>query len=569
MRILRNSPSPSPANYIVAIILVWLVALMVIGVLQMVGAQFGFKVWALGEDRVWLRFIQNSPEQSLVHAWWATNDRNPLSAWWWLAISPLVHYSEWFLYIVRRCFDPILAICTFLLLDQLGRKQSRAFAFSVALVVVLWNFSSYYESVLWDMLGALALTLLTLLFYCRYVDSNRANGNYLALAMVCYFIAISTYTIQSGAVIGVAALAFFRKPFDGHYCLSERIKNTLKDSSYFFAIFILYNCIWYTVNRNSDVYYIFNLPLFLTQFQNSLHQFWFHPSFSMFFGKIIKDWSTTSTLTILASVFLICSFIMSKWNFRQMAKVEGKATAMPIGWVIAILLSIAVPTVLLESTSNIWAPGTRSLMVQQVWQPLLYVSCIFVIANFFFKSLRNTIAIVGVSMLCAIIFLIGLDYNYRLVIRTAYQRNLVAEINKLNIPYAPSTPFAFLVKMSDTSNEDLNSIYLPITMFSQTVFRNIDKTVRPIVADYQEAFAKYWKVNLGKDEEGVFNGRTLGDERVTPYKNLLIVFFDGKKLTVPEKIEKNDLEGLQMIWNRNEPINQRENHPGLEFSVKG
>lgn len=559
-----RKPFTSSNYYIITISILWLITLATIGILQKVGAHFGFKVWALGEDRVWLSLIQGMPEKSLAHGWWATNDRNPLSAWWWLAISPFVRYSNWALYFIRKCFDPILAVCIFLLLDQLGRKKYQTFAFSVSVIVLLWNFSQYHESVLWDMLGALALTLLTLLFYCRYVDSNRSNGSDLALAMLCYLIAISTYTIQSGAVIGIAVLAFYRKPSQVPFLISDRIKKTINDTAYFLTIFIVYNCIWYTVNRNSGVYYKFNLSLFLTQISDSLRQFLFHPSYSIFINKIWKSWSMSAIVATWLSTFLILCFILFKCNSRMLSNTDDDdATRIPLGWVVMILLSISLPTILLESTSNIWVPGTRSLMIQQIWQPLLYVSFIFILAHFlsyFFRKSKKIITLTGVAFLGATTFLVGLDYNHRLVLRTAYQRNLVAEIKKLGLPHSPSNQPAFLVKFTDPSNDDLNSISVPITMFSATVFRNSDVTLRPLVSFDWAGFFPYWKVSLGNDQEGATNVRTLGDTRITPYKNLWIVFFDGKKITIPEKIEQMDLKGLQVIWNRNEPINQCLNH---------
>lgn len=563
MGILKNIYSRNPC--VAILITVWIFTLIILGTLQLIGASFGFKVWALGEDRVWLNLIQSFPNKTMAQGWWAHNDRNPLSAWWWLAISPLVRHSDWALYIVRKCLDPILAICTFLLLDQLGRKNCRAFAFSVALIVLLWNFSTYHESVLWDMLGALSLTLLTLFFYCRYIDSARHNANDLALALLCYLIAISTYTIQSGAIIGVAALAFFRNAQAPPLSISTRVKNTIRDTMYFIAIFIVYNCIWYTVNRNNNVYFMFQFSLFLKQISQSIHQLLFHTYYLTFLNRTWKDWSMFAILITWLCAFSAMCLILFRWFPKKLGSAFFSSN-IPIGWVIVVLLSIATPTLILESTSNIWTPGTRSLMVQQVWQPLLYVSSIFILSNILFPKFRNIIAFIGVAFLGATVYLVGLDYNYRLVLRTAYQRNLVDEIKKLNI--ATSTKPAFLVKFTNPTDVDLNALSPLIRTFSQTVFRKAGPTIRTLVSFDPGIYPKDWKPILGVNKDGATNVRILCDETITPYSNLWIIFFDGKKISIPEKIDKNDFEGLQLVWNRKEPLDQRKNHPEFFISNK-
>lgn len=544
------------SNYIAILGLIWLTLLAIIGLLQLVGAPFGYKVWALGEDRVWLSLIQNHLDASLVQGWWAINDRNPLSAWWWLAVSSFIRSSDWALHVVRRCCDPVLAICTFLLLDRLGKYKSTAFAFSVAAIVLLWNFSSYYESVLWDMLGALTLTLLTLLFYCRYIDSNRTNANDLVISLLCYLFALGTYTIQSGAIIGIAFLAFFRNANTTSFPI--RLKNTLKETSYFFALFFFYNAIWFTVNRNSNLYYFFQLPLFLKQFFHSIELFIYPAAYPDFFSKIWHDWSILAILFAWFSAFFAFSYLLMTWLPK---KINHLNSTVPIGWVCVILLSIALPTMLLEATSNIWLPGTRSLMVQQVWLPLFYVSIIFTFVNFLPLSSKYKIAFIITAALGATGFLLSLDHNHRLVLRTAYQRNLVRGINKLHIP-TESAP-VFIVKTSRPSDHDLNAIGPQITMFSQTVFHNPITVVRPLVNYTMGGFDKYWRVNIQK--EYATNARTLGDERTTPYSNLWIVFFDGKKVTVPSIVDKKDFETVNLDWNHDGPLDQRLNHPDFKF----
>src|SRR5262249_9069508 len=53
-----------------------------------------------------------------------------------------------------------------------------------------------------------------------------------------------------------------------------------------------------------------------------------------------------------------------------------------IGQTIAVALALALGTILVESlASEIWPPGQRSRMIQQVVQPLLYGSGVFAVAT--------------------------------------------------------------------------------------------------------------------------------------------------------------------------------------------
>src|SRR4030095_5366651 len=80
-------------------------------------------------------------------------------------------------------------------------------------------------------------------------------------------------------------------------------------------------------------------------------------------------------------------------SFRN--KVIDTKIRLPLGWVIVLLIAISLPTILVESTSQIWFPGSRSLMIQQVWQPLLYLSILFFVMNLFFKQNNNRLVQVG------------------------------------------------------------------------------------------------------------------------------------------------------------------------------
>ncbi len=534
---------------ILTLLSVWAVYLLILGLLQISGLSFGFLVWPMGEDRNWVGYIHDAHGISMTHLFWQQNDRNPLSAWWWFLISPLIKHTDWGIYAVRKCVDPFLAVSTFLLLNRLGKGKSTTFAFATALIVLMWNFNAYYEQILWDFLVALGFTLLSIFFYCRYVDEDRKAGSDLALSLLCYFVAFTTYTLQSGAILAIALLAFFRSTQGKN--LSIRFKQTVLDAGFFGILFLLYDCIWYTVNRNGHLYYRLSASSFFSRFGASVKQFIYHNSFRDFIHSTLSDWSKWSVAGILLLAFLSIYFLFSRLISKQLLDSKNK---IPVGWILAVLLAVAFPTMIIESTSSEWLPSMRSVMVQQVWQPILYVSLIFLVIGFLpFKALQKT-TLTLVALLGAIVVTVGFNYNHHLVLRTYYQMTLTKGLNALHIP--PSISPYFLLKTTNP-NPDMNTISVYIPNYGSTMMHRDNVFLRAFATT--PGPAPYWVIQFGPDKKGVINAAMISDTHPVPYKNIWIVFFDGEKVWIPDVINKKDLEGLQIDWQRHAPINQKIN----------
>ncbi|MEO8400902.1 MAG: hypothetical protein ABI597_03760 [Gammaproteobacteria bacterium] len=553
---INSNPRLSTSQIAWVIFAIWLVSLFILGGLQLLNLPFGFAVWPMGEDRNWLGFMHDGKGLEMMHEFWKMNDRNPLSPWWWFIGSPLIYQTDWGLYLIRKCVDPFLAIITFFLLDRLGHKQCRTFAFCVAIVVLVWNFSgsfrdiNYFNQIFWDFLVALGFSLLTIFFYCRYIDNQRTMGSDLGLAMICYFISIASYTLQSGAIIAVAFLGLFRLSKSQNWI--TRLKHALVDTGFFAAIFLIFNCIWYTVNRNGHAFYQLNWHTFSDQFLTSMRQFFFHTLYLNATQLTQADWSLWVISVIFIVVFLLFCFILFKFPAN---KVLDSQVKIPIAWTCMVLLAIALPTMIVESTSNIWYPGSRSLMVQQVWQPMLYIGIIFFIANLFpaknSQRLRRGV-LIAVALIGALASVLNLNYNYRLVVRTQYQATLAKGLKQLNIPQGVA-PF-FLVKITGLHNQDIDTIPILIGNYGQSLLHQDNATLRTFASQPDPLREHYWRIKFGPT--GVVNAGPIGDDHSIPYNNVWIVFFDGKKVWVPERVDKNDFLGLQVDWLRNTPINQ-------------
>lgn len=541
-------------NFLCILLLIWVAYLLLLFFLQLLGLSFGYKVWPLGEDRNWMNFIIRSPGPKMTQAFWQIDGRNPLSAWWWLAISKLVINTDYGLYAVRKLVDPFLAVSTYLLLNQLARGKNQIFCFSVALTVLLWNFNAYHEQIIWEFLITIGLNLLCIYFYCRYVDSNRLNGSLLAASLILYLIAISTYTLQSGAPFAIASIAYFRQPA-GH--LRDRFKTTIVDTSFYLALFITYTCIWYTVSQNKEIYYAFDWNLFAKQFIHSIREFIFHDNFYYFWQTCMNDWSIKIIVGILVSGFSTALLLLNVL-FKNKNDQVSKALFL---WVSVILIAIAFPTIILESTSIIWVPGTRSPMTQQVWQPLLYIAFVYLFICLvpFSHRAKNLIARLLVSALLAFVLLLNLNYNYHLVLRTYYQKNLKKGIKSINVG-SIEKPY-FLLKFTRPYDADLNTIPITITNYVNSMLPHKSFFLR-VIPNYHLPGFTDWRVQIGEDSEGAKNAAPLGDSSLVPYKNLWIIYFDGEKVWVPKVLYKDDFAGLEVDWNRKSPLHQAKLHVG-------
>jgi hypothetical protein len=194
------------------IILVWAAGNLLLLALQALRLGVGFHIHPLGEDRTWIRLMANHPGFEMDRQFWATlESRNPLCPWWYQAFSPLIFLLPEGLYLVRKLVDLFLAASVYLLVDQISRARLPKFAFACGVLVLFWNFSGYVEQIMWITLVSFGLSILSVYFYCRYLDSGRATAVYFVISLLLFFVALATYSIQCGVPIAVFLLGLFRR----------------------------------------------------------------------------------------------------------------------------------------------------------------------------------------------------------------------------------------------------------------------------------------------------------------------------------------------------------------------
>jgi hypothetical protein len=509
---------------------------------------YGFKIGPQREDLNWMDFFLDSTGAGVAQLFWKLDGRNPLSPWWYILAEPLIRRSPYGLNAASILINPFLACCTYLLLDQLGRGRAKVFAFSVALSVILWTFTSSYSHIQWNFYGAAGFTLLSIYFYCRYLDGARTRAGNLVLALMCYLVAIGTYTLQTGAVIGVFFLALLRTEDPW----LEKVKSGLFDCGAFVALFVLFSLIWSaTTPLPQSVFFRPDLPLFLGQVTQSIWMFITSPVIGQHWQDAIVQWTAIGLLTVFLSAFAVIAAILV--GAAKLFNTEVHAA--PIGWVLVVLAALSVPTIMLEATSTIWVPGKRSPMVQPVFQPMLWIGGVFAVTAMLrcFKA-PSWIPLIASAGIGALVVILALPYNQRLVQTTHHQLNIASQIKALSANVPEGTNRYYVVRVTS---------------------RGRFQGVSPLLAERN--LGVYGRTMLGKrglrlyilEDEGTSceprieyadNTVTIGPAQVRS-DEVVTMLYDGKLLVVPKAIREADLSGTCMTWKRSRPIE----HPVTEL----
>ena len=111
--------------------------------------------------------------------------RNALSPWWYIAARPLIDSVPAAPLILHLLVGLFVGVAAYLLLVELTR--SRSFALSVGILSALFLPNVYRDEVIWNFVGALGCTLLSIWLFALFCKDRRKNG-YLAASyhrLVC------------------------------------------------------------------------------------------------------------------------------------------------------------------------------------------------------------------------------------------------------------------------------------------------------------------------------------------------------------------------------------------------
>jgi hypothetical protein len=538
------------------IFFVWAAGNLLLLVLQALGFGVGFNIHPLGEDREFTRLMTNHPGRELYHQFWTTLEtRNPLAPWWYQAFSPLIFLAPEGLYIVRKLVDLFLASSVYLLVDRLMRRRLAKFAIACGVLVLFWNFSSYKEQIPWIPLTALGFSVLSVYFYCRYLDSGRSTADNFVISVLLFLVALGTYTIQCGVPVAVLLLGLFRRQETregGRF--SSAVYTAVKDTFFYGVLFVLFIQIWITASAPMDDF--FHPHSVLKHFLKSIANLFWHPDTSVVIHSLNEHWPLW---LVVASVTV--SGILFYSLFAAIAKNEAptagsSAPYQDLMLVLGVIFALAAPTVLLEATTAVWYPGTRSRMFQQGFEPVLYLSIFYLFTEFLFRrtgrgvdSIRNG----GISLLCAFALVFGLEYNRAVSEQAMFERRFETGLKRI-LP-SVDKPTHFVVKMKGINFGAWYSgtaLTMP-SLFVQTAYNSNAVSLDPVYKGEPKAKKP---LTFGSDQQGIYSPESGG---WIPYQDVILVEFDGQNVTRLTSIDRETFSGYGALYAREKPL-----APGFE-----
>jgi hypothetical protein len=538
------------------IVIVWAASNLLLFALQGLGLGVGFHVHPLCEDREMTHLMTNYQGLEMCgQFWWTLESRNPLAPWLYQAFSPLIFLLPEGLYLLRKLVDLFLATSVYLLVDKISHARLPKFAFACGVLVLFWNFSGYFEQIMWIPLIAFGLSMLSVYFYCHHLDSGRATADYLVISLLLFFVALATYSIQCGVPIAVFLLGLFRRQeTTGGWRLSSVVWGAIKDTLFFSVLFVLFIQIWITTSGEIKIFSSHLEPgLFLNRFLRSISNLVWHRDTSDLIAFLNRHWPSGLVLASVGVYVILfyCAFVAVARKVATQPTGGSSAPYLDLVLVLAVFCALVTPTVLLETTTAGWVPGSRARMVQQGFQPVFYLSILFLLTEFLFRRTRRGVEYVrnaGVALLCAFAAVIGLEYNRQLSEQTMFERTLEAGLKEI-LP-ALGKPTHFVVKMKGMKsgvwysgvNVEMQNLFVETAYNSNAawldpVYEGEPKTLKP--------------VTFGSDQQGIYSPASNG---WIPYQDVVLLEFDGQRVTRLTSIDRETFSGYGALYAREKPF---------------
>lgn len=401
------------------ILAVWLTLPATMFVLEVLGFDFGFNIWPMREFRNWLAFLQNdvfdAPKQ-----FWAIENRNALSPWWYNAVRPLISATPAAPLILHLSAGAFVGLSAYLLLAEL--TGSRSFGLSVGVLSALFIPNVYIDGVIWNFLAALGCSLLSLWLFAVFCNDRRKSG-YLAASYLAWFVAFTTYTLQVGTM-GAVFFVSLRARLASTWW-PRAISGALTDLVPYASLLALYVMVWLTAS-SAGIPSAINLRFDFDAFVHSIafgvwneHYEWFWIWLSKS-GPLLMSF----VFTLLAVVFL---------GLLQAAKIDlsTRPTIRSLGFSLLIGVCIAAPTVALEASSDVWTAGTRWPMLYQFWSPLFFSVLAFGAISALPDRSWRLCWLVITSCTAAFFILLTLGFNRLQVVNTRDERAFFGQLETI------------------------------------------------------------------------------------------------------------------------------------------
>jgi len=540
-----------------AVALIWCFALAILRALQAMGYPVGINVGPIGEDWVWRAHLLQENGSAVARGYWQIDGRNPLIAWWYVAVRPvLVNWENGFL-VLKHVSRLSLAIASYLAITAVVGRHGRASALALAFLISTFSASGYVDNLLWAVIGVSAAALTCVWCFAKYKQNGRAAAHWLAASLVLWLVVLGSYTLQSGALIllGLTSLWHASRERDG---VGRALLRGVGDIAPYVAILALFVLIW----RSTAIGFMANMidgaGVSLDALARSVSAGVWHPDYETFltwYGKPLRGYTRLVVLlTFTAGIAAVLT-----WRLRGDLAVPSLSIS---GVILVGAIGIAAPTIFVETvSSDVWFPGSRWRMLHPYWVPSITVVAVGLFAaSLPIRGMLRAYAWIGViSLSASVLFLVSLGHNHAQVRHSEAERALAVGLKALSREELSKglSSLTFIVK-----NESTLSIGLAIMRDQAKVwFDGEDVMFRPILA---AAYPAPWsQVVFEADEQGVSNARVvIVDGAVQgltiPYSAVQVVAFDGRRVRRLGAAVREDFLGLQVEWKRSGPLPVRQ-----------
>ena len=519
----------------------WLLLIAILLVLQKLGYDFGFHVWPIGEVRNWLMFLHDQAGVGAAKLFWSVDNRNALAPWWYLAARPLIAHQHAAFLILHLAMGLIAGLSSYLLVQEALSARGRLFAVSLGILVSLFIVNVYRDDIVWTQVGALSCTLLSVWTFLRSQTVERNATTWRGLSLVLWLVALSTYTIQCGAVVAIFVLSLRRNIDTGELRPQKCFRAAsmaIVDVMPYVAILLIYYMIWITSSA-PQFSSVMTLQFSFSQMISSLISGIWHSDYLAFWV-----WARDSGPAINAGVFMLTVLAVA-WILQFVREPRQ----LMLQWrdfflLTAIGLSVVGPTVILESSSNIFVPGTRWRMVMQFWVPLAF--CLVLLCTLKVLKLaepwRGRIWRIGIACGAGGAVVLALGFNRTQVLYTRAETGFFDALKAVvSSDRASGAPFPryYLIRLDASMpyfiGPNLETAYARTVLNSDVSFRTAPLPPFP----YEGPGLVFQK-----------DGLAIGNAKLIPYDQVDVLAWNGQSLSRVAVVGEEGAKRLRAVWAR-------------------
>lgn len=534
------------AKPIVTLFSLWAISLGVAAILQVLGVGVGFRIAPLGEDFNWVFFLQHHGDHPAQRAFWEHDARNPLAPWWYLAVKPLIIDTAYGLYAVRKVVDLVCGLSVYALVATLGGLAYRRLALAAGAIALLWSCSGIVGQINWTMLMAASTSLLAVAAYVRYLDSGRTEAGWLAGSLLLYLVALSTYTLQASALLAIAGVGTIRLGW----------RKGVADALPFCGVLAVFCMIWATVGV---------VPAETLMVDGSaagrLMRSVFAWVWDPVYGHVIEEmWRLQRLeLAVCFAAAVALGVVFFRLCGETVETAGGRRLALEIGMAAC---GLGAGTVALEMTSSVWVPGTRAPMIQQLILPLVVTILLLSLRAPWSRWVRLG-AFCGAALL-------ALSYNARQTRWTADLERIGTGL-KTTVPEI-TAPTMFVLTQPALGLSPYNS-----DVFVKNLYRSDNVNLKMFSPGKPgTAGAEYADLVFDADAKGLLAENTMGHRGFIlrkaptwiPYRNIVLMRYDDSGVRRVNVLRREETEGYQVVFNRQQPVYSGERKPGPPLSLE-